>query len=126
MYTELSVKWSTSRARDTYGYAIVKLIDEDKGEKYRATGGGYDMVGTVFGDWLFSNYKEELTIKVRELFNNNNQIPYGVTHKNGELRYIDGACGLQCMENLAELIGLTVEREYHKRELKGLKVYNKG
>lgn len=63
--TFLSLSWSVSRGRDTYGYNIARLDDRNTGERFRCMGGGYDMVGTVFGDWLEKTFQSELTELVR-------------------------------------------------------------
>jgi len=56
---ELRIKYGTSRAANTYGYGLVSLYDG--GKKVAAcNGGGYDMRGTVFGEWLEKTYQERL------------------------------------------------------------------
>lgn len=58
----------TSRARDTYGYNIVSLFVD--GEKVAScNGGGYDMQGTVFGDWVASVFADKLNkLKKKEFY----------------------------------------------------------
>jgi hypothetical protein len=120
----LSLSWSTSRGRDTYGYNICRLDDRNNGERFKCMGGGYDMVGTVFAQWLTATYQPELlALKDRANYvfplegaprpaNRENSF-YGMTyHEKGERVYLDGACGLDCMIRIAEAIGLEVEREY--------------
>ncbi len=120
----LSLSWSTSRGRETYGYNICRLDDINKGERFKCMGGGYDMVGTVFAQWLCANYQDRLlAIKDRSSYvfpvegahfaaNNENSL-YGMSyHEKGERVYIDGACGLDCVLQIADIIGLDVEREY--------------
>lgn len=47
----LTIKWGTSRGRDSYGYTTCSLYEN--GRKIAAcNGGGYDMRGTVIGDWM--------------------------------------------------------------------------
>lgn len=48
----LALKWTVSRARDTHGYNVVTLTDTSTDRSFRAIGGGYDMEGTVFAEWL--------------------------------------------------------------------------
>jgi hypothetical protein len=50
--THLNISWSVSRGQDTYGYNICRLDDTRTGKRYHLNGGGYDMIGTVLGDWL--------------------------------------------------------------------------
>jgi hypothetical protein len=91
----LILSWSISRGRNTYGYNICRL-DTPAG-RYRTMGGGYDMVGTVVADWLTAQYQERLA----EL------APfYGLEIHDG-VEYIDGACGLQHVKQIAEAIGVT-------------------
>lgn len=59
--TYLEIKWTVSRGYETYGYNICTLIDTSTGKRYRCMGGGYDMRGTVFGDWLADVHQDELT-----------------------------------------------------------------
>lgn len=54
----LALSWSTSRGRDTYGYNICKLTDGHN--KYSTCGGGYDMTGTVFAQYLEANFQDRL------------------------------------------------------------------
>jgi len=102
----LELKWTTSRARDTYGYNVVTLRTED-GQKFRASGGGYDMTGTVFGDWLAHNYADKLRTLDPSKF-------YGLTVRDGVAR-VDGACGLSSMRAIAEAIGVTVKATLDRR-----------
>ena len=47
----VEIKWGTSKGRDTYGYTTAALYYD--GRKVAAcNGGGYDMRGTVVGDWI--------------------------------------------------------------------------
>ncbi len=57
----LHFKFTTSRGRDTYGYNICTLLVD--GEKVaKCIGGGYDMQGTAFGEWL-QNYFQATLLK---------------------------------------------------------------
>ena len=124
----LSVKWSTSRGRDSYGWNICTLTDDLTGKKYRTCGGGAfgDMLGTVFASWMRDVYKQKLLDfananpeKVRRLSTGVNG--YAVTDERYRLYgfdviaepgkpaheiSIDGACGLSSMERIAGAIGL--------------------
>lgn len=109
----LTIKWTVSKGRNTYGYNIVTLYDTSSRKRFRTSGGGYDMVGTVFGDWLESEYQEQLLAnrdKVTAL--------YGAAFRTDRIS-LDGACGLECMVSIAEAIGLTVQRIYDPRTSKG-------
>lgn len=105
----LRLKWSTSRGRDTYGWNIVTLTDETTGKRFRANGGGYDMVGTVFGEWLANTAKPGAIADLEEL-------PYGAFRRaDGSSVYLDGACGLDQMVRLARIIGADVTRTHDRK-----------
>lgn len=65
--TVLTVKWGVSRGRDTYGYTLCSLYAD--GTKVAAcNGGGYDMRGTVIGNWIARAFREELRTKIDREF----------------------------------------------------------
>lgn len=133
---QLHFKWTISRGRDTYGYNICTLLVE--GEKVGKTcGGGYDMQGTVLGQWLTDHYQQQLI----SLFNNDLtalasdpnahsydkkgikvRFGYPIPTSKGHERYyganlyeeggkfrvlLDGACGFDSIKRIAEAIGIT-------------------
>lgn len=119
----LKIKHSISRGRDTYGYNIVTLWDGNK--RYATCGGGYDLLGTVFGEWLKCNYLERLkALKPydekysMDFYNQHGYQPqqenYGLFCRNENLS-LDGGCGLDCMISLARKIGLKIERNYNRK-----------
>lgn len=56
----LTIKWGTSRGRDTYGYTTCSLRNH-RGQKIAGcNGGGYDMRGTVLGNWIAYTFPNEL------------------------------------------------------------------
>ena len=114
----LIVKHSTSRGRDTMGYNIVAIWEGKS--SYKTCGGGYDMLGTVFGQWLAANYKEKLNTLVpydsdysmrfyQEHGYQPHQENYGL-FKGSQGLYLDGGCGLDCMISIAKKIGLSVKQ----------------
>lgn len=124
----LALSWSVSRGRDTYGYTICRLDDTSTGERFKCMGGGYDMRGTVFGEWLEACYQDRLlamkdrsNIQVSPEGVRQSSAPegwgeghlYGMTYYAADNRIsLDGSCGLECMIRIAEAIGLEVERDY--------------
>lgn len=128
---QLHFKWTVSRGRDTYGYNICTLLVD--GEKVGKTcGGGYDMQGTVLGQWLTNEYQEQLVkLFANELdslaYSNKEgtiqkgiETKFGTTQKyyggylhvdaRGPKYYrvsLDGACGIESMKRIAEAIGIT-------------------
>lgn len=121
---KLTLSWSTSKGRDTYGHNICRLDDRNNGQRFRTIGGGYDMTGTVFGQWLETYYQKELMMVSQQAHSVYNQQKewvtsgradslYGMTYrvKDGRIS-LDGACGIDSMIRIAEAIGLEVERDY--------------
>ena len=142
----LKFKNTTSRGKDSYGYNICTLIVDGK-KVSRCNGGGYDMQGTCFGNWLAYQFKDEL-LKFKKEF-------YGLTFHNptykvsdeivlkeqkgeslGLERYqdfykqssklptekhtiaqIDGACGFSCVENILNELGYSLNCVYYKDEI---------
>ncbi len=126
----LELKWSVSRGRDTYGYNICTLIDCATGSRYRCNGGGYDMVGTVFGDWLQQAHQDRLRkISDRAHYQRSQRYEssarcdaanslYGMTHYSDDGRIVlDGACGIESMLKIAEAAGIKVSAVRGRRLL---------
>ena len=119
----LVLSWSVSKA---YGYNICRLDDRNNGKRFRCMGGGYDMIGTVFGEWLETYYQKELMeikdqsdrfYNDRHYLNDNSEKNtfYGMTYNQvKDYVHLDGACGIESMIRIAEAIGLEVERDYIK------------
>lgn len=134
----LALSWGTSKGRDTYGYNIARLdapswvvvnpetkewTERRAAKRYRSMGGGYDMTGTVVGDWLEERYQDRL-LKIKHRISchilgggKRSQTVglYGGTyftageHSCGnEYVSLDGACGIRSMETIAEAIGVSL------------------
>src|SRR5689334_12933923 len=56
----LEFKWTVSRDAGTYGYNISTLRDRLGGKLGRCNGGGYDMKGTSFGQYVERQFQPEL------------------------------------------------------------------
>ena len=123
----LAISWSTSRGRDTYGYNLCRLDSRATGARYRACGCGYDMVGTVLGDWLESEYQDKLRAFVAA---NADQLTdcgystagymrlpdhYGLTVRPDGRVVLDGGCGSDCIIRLAANLGISVAGDYNNR-----------
>lgn len=133
--TALEIRWSVSRGRETYGYNICTLEDHDTHKRYRCNGGGYDMLGTVFAEWLQdTHYPALLELAPRahggyildgetHTRRPNYEAPdslYGLTwtlrvRRGGSSVALDGACGLESIERIARAIGLKVSRIMNRR-----------
>ena len=120
----LSLSWSVSRGQETYGYSMCRLDSDDSGKRYRTIGGGYDMVGTVLGDWLTAEHQDKLqalwqaNIQNVQQYGSHEQIGgiYGLFRnpKNGRV-YVDGACGRSSVERIAQGCGIDLEVVISKR-----------
>lgn len=112
----LIAKWTVSRGRDTYGYNICSLYVNGV-KQHSCCGGGYDMTGTVIGNFIQSNFPEQIKKLRSDKF-------YGLTfskvYKNRSYRrfkrysegmkfYVDGACGSSSMEDILRKIGFRLE-----------------
>ena len=127
--TRLDLTWSVSRGRDTEGYNICRLDDANTGKRYKCLGGGYDMVGTVFGDFLNDVYQERLqklftdrpTLDAGYLVPGYNKIKdlYGITLQPSGVAHCDGGCGISSMIRIAEAIGLEVQTTWNRKSRSG-------
>lgn len=104
----LALSWSVSRGADTYGYNICRLDDTETDKRYRCSGGGYDMTGTVFGNWLKTRFAERLAAANVSQY-------YGARKREDGSISLDGACGLECMIDIAKAIGLQVQRTQNRK-----------
>ena len=124
----LSVKWSISKAQDTYGYNICTVINDDNGERFKCLGGGYDMLGTSLANFIEKEYQNQLyqnADKAYSLWGYPENIQdsakqgfYGMSahYQNGLVTHVtlDGACGINAIERIIkEVLGLTLERKYN-------------
>lgn len=120
----VQVKWTVSRGRDTYGYNICSLyVPGSRWSQWMKVascmGGGYDMVGTVFADWLVIHYQDRLKkLADRVHAQHGKNFPYTVLPANEKTLYgltrntdsgnmhLDGACGIESVRSVANAIGI--------------------
>lgn len=120
--TQLNISWSVSRGQDTYGYNICRLDDVRTGKRYRTCGGGYDMIGSVLGDWMEDRFQDELRALVADLPKQKyggtsymqiseeiNPKYYGLTISPDGTVCLDGACGVSSMQRIGEALGLNFQ-----------------
>ena len=126
--TLLRVTYGTSRGRDTYGYTIVTLHDDSTGKRYRCMGGGYDMLGTVVGEWLQDVAQDKLKA-LRPYCTWTAGTPgtevdkdglYGLSHTHtrkltSTVARVDGACGLSSVERIAKECRITLRQHITPR-----------
>jgi hypothetical protein len=90
--TTIEITWGTSRGRDTYGYTVCSLRYNGR-LIARCNGGGYDMRGTVIGNFVTWAFGPELrALKPEDM---PMQSEYRETH-----RY----CGDKCLDAWRELV----------------------
>lgn len=117
MIKHLEIKWSISKARDTYGYNICTLVDGTR--KFKAYGGGYDMQGQVFGQWLEANYMDKIETLQPYNRKTGKEGFYGLFVGHTGKIILDGSCGLSTMIEIAKAINLSVQSDYKRGQLKG-------
>jgi hypothetical protein len=126
----LSLSWSISRGRDTYGYNICRLDDHKTGKRYRCSGGGYDMQGSVLGEWLQNNYQDRL-ISLKDNGPEGKPVTvdcgyatpgylkredlYGLTFNPNGKATVDGACGVESVIKIAEACGISITSDWNRR-----------
>lgn len=123
----LTFKWTVSKGRDTYGYNICSLWI--RGRKVASCmGGGYDMQGVCFANYLMDGYRDRLEKLTGSGSTANGKGFYGLTfYGRGDRRqkrkgktgraFLDGALGFGCMVWVAKAVGLRVTYIYEtKRE----------
>lgn len=135
MTTYLRLGHGVSRGQDTYGYTIVRLVDETAGQTFRCMGGGYDMVGTVLADWATATHQDRLVKLADRAFyvspvegpyrrtEDESNAFYGMTrHEYGDARPIapirvtlDGGCGQSSIERILKAAGITLTRTFTPR-----------
>lgn len=123
------VSWSVSRGRDTYGYNICRIDSGITGARFRCSGGGYDMVGTVLADLICAEHQDALRAMVAsrraQFVDAGYSTPgylrptaselYGLTVKPDGTVHIDGACGKESVISIAKCAGISVTGSYSKR-----------
>lgn len=120
--------WSTSRGQGTYGYPLLSAYDTETDKSFRAMGGGYDITGTVFGEWLTAVMQDELRRLAesgRAYYDQTQGYPtrvndgpdalYGMRWREDGSVSVDGACGFSCVRRIAEAAGATVVEVHGKR-----------
>jgi hypothetical protein len=123
----LAITWAVSKGRDTYGWNIARLDSRDSNKRYRTCGGGYDMIGTVLGQYveneLQDNLLELVASRTGDLIDAGYTVPgyrkitdlYGLTvAPNGHVQ-IDGACGVDCVIRIIQSMNMEVQRTYNKK-----------
>lgn len=115
----LTLSWSISRGRDTYGYNICRLDSYISGKRYRCSGGGYDMVGTVLGNFFEAEHQDKLIQLVAglTLTEAGYSVPgykksvdfYGLTVNPSGRVTLDGGCGESCIIRIIEACGFNVQ-----------------
>lgn len=128
----LAISWAVSRGQDTYGYPICRLDDRTSGKRFRTCGGGYDMIGTVFGDWLQYTYQArlmEIAHRAHGYWDMDRKTRgdlaapvdalYGMTVYIKDRKpfrvSLDGGCGFESMRRIAGAIGLELQWEGNRK-----------
>ena len=122
---EFAIKYSVSKAKDTYNYNVLTIVGE--GMKARCMGGGYDMLGTCLATIIQKVYPHffDGTVEYAEREKLMKEF-YGFTIRGDGSAYLQGACGVECMEKFLEgVIGGTIVWEY-ARDREGYATHRNG
>jgi hypothetical protein len=125
----LTIKVGTSKAADNYGYTRVTVSDTLTGRKFTTVGGGYDMTGSVLGEWMEAHMQDRLDALQpgaktvgdwpRPLYG----INYKGTKSGSGYEYtrasVDGACGQDSMQDIALACGIEVEEVWDRSTRNG-------
>lgn len=101
----LLLRLGTSRGQETYGYITCSLRNAyDMKRLAYCNGGGYDMVGTVFGLWMEKEFQQDL-LAIPE-----SEYPdlYGMSRWKNKV-HLDGACSFDSMRKIMARLGYTVQ-----------------
>lgn len=123
-------KVGTSKAADTYGYTRVVASDTQTGKKFVATGGGYDMTGTVLAEWAMAHVQDRLdnlTPESKSVGGHPRKLygihcaghPVGAVGKPREHAYLDGGCGHSSIIDVLAACGVTATRVYDRSTRNG-------
>ena len=107
--------WTVSRAADTYGHNRCTLRIDGK-RVAACVGGGYDMRGTCFADWLQQHAAEGLKTLSGNRGTGDKGGFYGLTFyhptkgyskrwRNGCKTILDGGCGFESIHTIAAKLG---------------------
>ena len=102
----LKFKWTTSKARDSYGYNVCTLL-VNREKKARCNGGGYDMQGTCLGDWIAKEFEKGL-LKFKQDF-------YGLTYHNPNWQPTDETIEKEKKDGF---VGLARYQDFYKQSSK--------
>lgn len=105
----ISITWGVSRGRDSYGYTTCTLRNERGVKVAGCNGGGYDMTGTVIGNWLAYTFPNELR-KLKE-----QDMPEHSHWQPERARVCDGKCKEEYLNKLSAAIEAAAE---HPDEVK--------
>lgn len=122
----ITISWGISRGRDTYGWNICRAVSRDTGKTYRTIGGGYDMVGTVIGEWFAAEHQKELQALTHANLDGfvkygssgstlHNPAFYGLYIRANGSVFLDGGCGIESMLRIIKSCGFEYQRQYNPK-----------
>jgi len=94
----ITIRWTTSRGRDSYGYTVASLRDQRGRLMARCNGGGYDMRGTVLGHFIAGVFHKEL-LRLRP-----QDMPANSHWQHDHTRICDGDCKKKCDSQYMEAV----------------------
>ena len=118
--TALEFKYTVSRGRDTYGYNICSLwINREKASS--CNGGGYDMKGSAFGNWIEAGFQVELIELAKKMDKKGHCTHYIVTGDKGKEDYtrVDAKKGTEYKDTYYGLTAYKRDGDIFKVSLDG-------
>lgn len=116
----LTIRWGTSRGRNSYGYTTCSLRDDTGKRRAMCNGGGYDLRGTVIGNWIASEFPAELVALTPEIAKSLG----GLTYHNPNYDPGKAVIGKDCHNRtMGGADGKTVEQAEADGESLGLERY---
>ena len=100
---KLKIRYGTSRAYGYEGQNTMSLKDVYRNKRVAyVVGGGYDMHGAILGEWIQSEFQEEL--KTLDASKHNGMYP---PNEKGKV-YINGCSGERCMHGILKDLGYDI------------------
>lgn len=113
----ITVRYGTSRGRDTYGYTTCTLTVDGKGRRASCCGGGYSLTGACLGGWLQRDFADQLKALDLGRLTKSGINTYGLSFwdkstgknvarwKEGAILHVQGACGEDSMTRILRTLG---------------------
>lgn len=126
----ITVRYGTSRGRDTYGYTTGTLTVDGRGRRASCCGGSYSLIGACLGEWLQRDFTEQLKALDLGRLKKSGIDTYGLefwdksTGKNvarwkeGATLHVQGSCGEDSMNRILQVLGYNLIQAGRTRDIR--------